>query len=120
VIPPELQSIPGTNVAKDKYYDQIAFRVRPGRLDTTGRAGVFDLFEVVYRDEDEALYVAEMGERYHTTTKGVARDEKGKRSYYRTKWRRTHQLSDHLPMWIELRINYTEPYLQRLLAAAPG
>ena len=111
-IPDELMSIPGSNVPKNKHYDQIAFRIRPDRLDTTGRAGVFDLFEVVYRSEDEALYIEEMGERYHTTSRGKPRKDPSR--YYRTYWR-THQISDHLPMWVELRINYTEPYLNRLL-----
>ena len=115
VIPPELRAVPGTNVPKDKYYDQIAFRVREDRLNTTGKAGVFDIFEVVYRDEDEPLYVEEMGPRYHTTADGKPREDTGR--YYRTYWR-THQISDHLPMWVELRINYTEPYLERLLDEA--
>jgi endonuclease/exonuclease/phosphatase family metal-dependent hydrolase len=117
VIPEELQKIPGTNVPKNKHYDQIAFRVRPGRLDTTGRAGVFDVFNVVYRDEDEALYVDEMGDAYHTTSDGAPRQNPG--LYYRTHWR-THQISDHLPMWIELRINYTDAYLERLHTEATG
>jgi hypothetical protein len=117
VIPEELQEIPGTNVPKNKHYDQIAFRVRPGRLDTTGRAGVFDVFNVVYRDEDEALYVDEMGDAYHTTSDGTPRQDPG--LYYRTYWR-THQISDHLPMWIELRINYTDAYLERLRIEATG
>lgn len=112
IIPDELQKIPGSNVPKNKHYDQIAFRVRPGRLNTTGKAGVFDIFEVVYRDGDEERYVEEMGARYRTTSTGEPRQNPSR--YYRTYWR-THQISDHLPMWIELRINYTEPYLQRLL-----
>ena len=115
VIPPELQRVPGTNVPKNKYYDQIAFRVRAERLETTGNAGVFDLFEVVYRDEDEHIYAKEMGERYRTTSDGKPRDNPSQ--YYRTYWR-THQISDHLPMWVELRINYTEPYLERLIEEA--
>jgi len=112
LIPAELQSIPGSNVPRNKHYDQIAFRVRPDRLNTTGKAGVFDIFDVVYRDEDEPLYIDEMGARYHTTSEGKPRQNPSQ--YYRTYWR-THQISDHLPMWVELRINYTEPYLNRLL-----
>jgi endonuclease/exonuclease/phosphatase family metal-dependent hydrolase len=115
VIPPELQRVPGTNVPKNKYYDQIAFRVREDRLNTTGRAGVFDIFETVYRDEDEQLYIPEMEPRYFTTSDGEPRENPTQ--YYRTYWR-THQISDHLPMWVELRINYTEPFLERLLEDA--
>lgn len=112
VVPEEIQSIPGSNVPKNKKYDQIAFRVRQGRLNTTGQAGVFDPFESVYRDEDEKAYAKEMGDSYKTTSTGKPRKDPGQ--YYRTYWR-THQISDHLPMWVELRINYTEPFLKRLL-----
>jgi hypothetical protein len=115
VVPPELQRVPGTNVPQNKYYDQIAFRVREDRLNTTGKAGVFDIFEAVYRDEDEQLYVPDMGPRYFTTGSGEPRENPTQ--YYRTYWR-THQISDHLPMWVELRINYTEPFLERLLEDA--
>jgi exonuclease III len=112
VVPEELQSIPGTNVPKDKHYDQIALRAEPERrhrFETTGRAGVFDPFEAVYREEDESTYVPSMGDGYTVTTKGQPRDERARRRYYRD-WR-THQLSDHLPMWLEIRTDYSQDYL---------
>ena len=28
-------------------------------------------------------------------------------------------MSDHLPMWLELKIDYTDEYLQRSLASGP-
>jgi len=50
---------------------------------------------------------------------GVAGDERGNRrtalerqAYYRTHWRR-RQMSDHLPMWLELKIDYGENYLEK-------
>jgi len=113
VIPKELHEVPGTNVPKNKHYDQIAFRVREDRLETTGRAGVFDPFESVYRLDDEQAYAEEIGEPYEVSSKGKRRDAKSKARYFKTYWR-THQLSDHLPMWVELKINYTDPYLSRL------
>lgn len=66
VIPEKLKSIPGSNVAKDKAYDQIAFwnpaRTEGyARLDVLG-AGVFDFYEHVYRLEDEPIYRAEGAE----------------------------------------------------------
>lgn len=125
VVPEELQSLP-TNAPKTRFYDQIAFRVREGRLETRGNAGVFDPFQSVYRTpgeafdgDDEASYAEEIGEAYEVTSKGKRRDAKGKTRYYKTYWR-THQLSDHLPMWVELRINYTDPFLKRLREKADG
>ncbi|GAB3019143.1 hypothetical protein GCM10027051_25290 [Niabella terrae] len=107
-IPEELQQLP-SNALKNKFYDQIAFKVRPGRFNTTGKAGVFDYYKVVFRDEDETAYIKDMGEAYHTTSAGKPRSNKS--TYYRSYWR-THQLSDHLPMWVEICIDYTDDYLR--------
>jgi len=109
-VPPELQTIPGSNVAKNRRYDQIALRPDPHWFEATGRAGVFDFYQSVFRDVDEQLYEAEMGPAYITTSRGNARDAAGKRTYFRTYWR-TFQMSDHLPMWIEIRTDYSPEYL---------
>ena len=110
-IPEELQELP-SNAIKNKFYDQIAFKVRPEKFGTTGRAGVFDFFKTVFRPEDEELYIKEMGDAYHTTSKGKPRGNKS--LYYKTYWR-THQMSDHLPMWVELKVDYSEDYLENKL-----
>jgi hypothetical protein len=52
-----------------------------------------------------------MGEAYNVTSKGKSRDETGKKQYYRTYWR-THQMSDHLPMWMEIKTDFGREYLQ--------
>jgi len=111
VVPAELQQLP-TNVPKNKFYDQIAFKVRPDYFETTGKAGVFDYYEVVFRTEDEQEYVAEMGQAYLKDSKGNTR--KNPAAYYKTYWR-THQLSDHLPMWVEIAIDHTNKYLNSKL-----
>ena len=114
-VPAELQHIPPTNVGKKpRHYDQIAFKPKTDRFETTGEAGVFDFFEYVYTDADEATYSAEMGDAYLKTSKGKVRGAKAKSSYYRTYWR-THQMSDHLPMWVQLRTNFAEEYLQKIV-----
>lgn len=112
VIPKELQTVPGSNVNQDKHYDQMAFKIRDNILEPTGAAGVFDFYETIFRDEDEETYIEAMGDAYFNNSKGEPRTERGKKTHYRT-WR-TFQISDHLPMWIELRIDYTDEYLQRL------
>ena len=111
VVPEEIQKLP-SNAIQNKHYDQIAFRVRKDRFNTTGRANVLNYFETVFRVEDESIYVADMGEAYHKTSKGKARADKS--AYYMTYWR-THQMSDHLPMWVELYIDYSDEYLARKL-----
>ncbi|MCY6380350.1 endonuclease/exonuclease/phosphatase family protein [Hoeflea prorocentri] len=117
VIPEELQDVPATNTGKKKrHYDQIAVMPQMWRMETTGRAGVFDFYNTVYRalEEDEVSYAEEMGEAYNVTSKGKVRTKSGKTSYYRTYWR-THQMSDHLPMWMEIRSDFSVEYLEEFM-----
>jgi endonuclease/exonuclease/phosphatase family metal-dependent hydrolase len=107
IVPEEIQSLP-SNVAQNRHYDQIAFRVRHDRFGTTGKAGVFNFYETVFTEEDEEIYIPQMGSAYHVTSSGKPRVNKS--AYYRTYWR-THQMSDHLPMWVELRIDFSNEYL---------
>lgn len=96
VVPQGLSTIPGSNVSKDRHYDQIAFFKKTTGLTPTGRAGVFDCFEHVYRNSDLAAYEAEVPPN----------------STYNT-WR-TYQMSDHLPMWCEFQIDDMDGYLASL------
>jgi hypothetical protein len=110
-VPEEIQELPHTNTGKKKrHYDQIAFRPRTDSLQSTGKAGVFDYFNIVYRQEDEETYASDMGDAYFKTSKGKDRSKAQKSQYYKTYWR-THQMSDHLPMWIQLRTNFGREYL---------
>jgi endonuclease/exonuclease/phosphatase family metal-dependent hydrolase len=112
LVPPELQSIPGSNVPKNRHYDQIAVRANPEQrrhFHTTGRAGVFDPFQYVYRDEDEAGLARAMGRDYRLTKTGKRRSADARHRYFRA-WR-TFQISDHLPMWIEVVTDYSGEYL---------
>lgn len=110
VVPKRLQELP-SNAPKTKHYDQIAF-IAPELRDNLelSEAGVFGYYRHVYRDEDEALYAEEMGESYLKTKDGKERDERARTRYYRD-WR-THQMSDHLPMWIELKTDFGEEFLK--------
>jgi hypothetical protein len=41
-----------------------------------------------------------------------------KATYYKSYWR-TFQMSDHLPMWVDLQIDYSQEYLNGLDAEPP-
>jgi endonuclease/exonuclease/phosphatase family metal-dependent hydrolase len=111
-IPSILFDIP-TNIKENRIYDQIAFRTRDDRFaDASINAGVFRFYRSVFRAEDESRYVKGMGKRYNEDSKGNLRKAAGKTKYYKTHWR-THQMSDHYPLWIELKIDYTDKYLSR-------
>lgn len=94
-VPDALQSVPGSNVAHDKHYDQIAYYKELKGLKPTGRAGVFDVFDHVFRLVDEPEYAAERVERPGRSFK---------------EWR-TFRISDHLPMWAEFGIDDADAYL---------
>lgn len=98
VIPKELQELPGSNVAKDKFYDQIAFFKEARGIACKG-AGVFDFFKYVYNDSS------------------VYKDIAGKAKF--KDWR-TYQMSDHLIMWSEFDVDKTDVYLQDLIKAETG
>lgn len=111
-IPGQLQGHP-SNAQKTKHYDQIAF-IAPeleDRLELS-EAGVFDFYEHVYRSDDQELYAEEMGEGYLRKDDGTERTEQGRTLYYKTYWR-TFQMSDHLPMWIRLKTDFGEEYLEQ-------
>ncbi|HUP19415.1 MAG TPA: endonuclease/exonuclease/phosphatase family protein [Gemmatimonadota bacterium] len=110
IVPERIQRLP-SNVPQNKHYDQIAFfapRVQD-QLEEI-EAGVFNFFDLVYREDDQETYVPEMGKAYEKTSKGAKRTAAGKTRHYRD-WR-THQMSDHLPMWVKLKIDFGEEYLE--------
>jgi endonuclease/exonuclease/phosphatase family metal-dependent hydrolase len=103
-IPPELTAFT-SNLTQTKHYDQIAFFqpqlggvASPIVLD---HAGVFHWDKYVYRSGDGPAYKAAMG--------------KSTMAY--PTWR-TYQMSDHLPMWVELRTDRSLEYLERLALGA--
>ena len=93
----------------DKYYDQIAFRIRRDRLEL-GNAGTFPHFDAVFRDNDEdfAAYQDLMPE-----TKANDLWNGGPRGYYTQQWR-TWQISDHQPFWVELKVDFSDHYLDMI------
>jgi endonuclease/exonuclease/phosphatase family metal-dependent hydrolase len=100
-IPEKLQGMP-SNAAGGKHFDQIAF-IAPDLEDKLelSKAGVLNVFDTVFTDKPK-------DQKFYVGTKG--------RAAYRA-WR-TYQLSDHLPMWIELRTDFSGRYLQQKMRRA--
>jgi endonuclease/exonuclease/phosphatase family metal-dependent hydrolase len=122
-----------TNLERDKFYDQIAFMPKRDVLalgDSDPHAGVYDPYHVVYNEAEHDTYnaIARQKTQYFQPEKlnpkdqwnfmgnGKERTEAAKRSQYLHKWR-TWQISDHLPLWVELKIDFTDEYLQGLMEA---
>ncbi|GJM11316.1 MAG: hypothetical protein DHS20C11_35920 [Lysobacteraceae bacterium] len=106
-IPQQIQSIPlGTNVKRDKFYDQIAYWNRGKRSGQVSRfelsgAGVFDFFKYVFRTDSIDPNQTSDAATYQALNQSPMEYDK---------WR-TYQMSDHLPMWVELKTDYSNEYL---------
>jgi hypothetical protein len=84
-----------TNAAKDKPFDQIAFLASSAdRQIGLARAGTFPFFEHVYRDTDWKVYQPKMAKNKYK------------------EWR-TFKMSDHLPLWVELYVDFRTDDLMR-------
>lgn len=110
-----------TNLKGDRHYDQVALKVGDKRLEI-GAGGIVKFEKSVYRNQDFEAYHDEMpGDKrdihFRGAKKGQPRNDAEKRQYYREEWR-TWQISDHLPMWVALDVDFTEEYLESLKPGA--
>ena len=136
----------GSNRDQTKFYDQISFRplkdelvlMEPERDDH-----VFQFFDSVFREEDFATYQPVLKRHLQVKLKQANADlaaatsktkrkkaeaqiasltaagqsEASLREYY-DDWR-TFQMSDHLPLWVELEIDFSDRYLEYLKTYRP-
>jgi len=101
-IPANLIALSNVNSNTDRTmpYDQIAYIDQPGYMEFVNNknsVGVLDYYQHLYRTTDAAVYEGEV--------------KKTKLSY--KQWK-TFQLSDHLPLWIEFKVDFSENYLNKL------
>jgi len=83
-----------TNANKDKPFDQIAFLAKDVEKQLgLARAGAFPFFDHVYREADWKTYLP----------------NKTLNEY--KQWR-TFKMSDHLPLWVELYVDFGNAYLE--------
>jgi hypothetical protein len=102
-----------TNSKLNKAFDQIAFNMHNISLkdldieeeNKNVSIGVVNFYEAVFRDEKFYKPVAK--KMYETSHKQMPRNWKF------DNWR-TFQMSDHLPLWIELKIDFTDQYLETM------
>lgn len=81
-----------TNAQGDKPFDRLLFIAPDVSFQLkNAKAAVFPVFDHVYRDGDHAEY--------------------GKTAKAFSQWR-TYRMSDHNPVWCEIDIDFTEPYLE--------
>lgn len=140
IIPEQIKQKPfTTNMKKTKYYDQIAYMEKDDEVqfvNNVNSAGSYDFFDKVYTadqfeyfkddilkvlnrkiDEQKKKLKTDKSVRAKNATqkridklKKTTTDDVLLKRYYEREWR-TFQMSDHLPMWVELKINFSNSYL---------
>lgn len=113
VIPEPLRG--PSNMLGTKHYDQIAFIAREGELqlgDSQKNAGAFNYYKSVFKSEEFGSYKG-LPVTNPESPKNWDLDDAGQRQYYEKEWR-TFQMSDHLPMWVELKVDFSDRYLEAL------
>jgi len=103
-----------TDLGESMHYDQIAFNLKLNDKmvvfsEKEQKAGSFNFSKTVYRKEDLETYK----EYFQSKIKG--KSEKEIEKYYISTWR-TFQMSDHLPLWVELKIDFSNQYLEEIKA----
>ena len=125
-----------TNMAADKWYDQMAFTEngRAGRKTRLLRHGVFDWRHAVYGPHPHAaappLSAADIAAgmyrpgadewlAHYADKVSKLRQRHGLQPYrdWPRSYRRwtTYEMSDHLPIWMELEVDYSDDYLRRFI-----
>jgi endonuclease/exonuclease/phosphatase family metal-dependent hydrolase len=109
-VPKELQH--RTALSSKHHYDQIAMRTKANVVEIQ-KAGVFHWQEYVFRDVDDFdIYKSDMPSK----TKGGKTAKRDQKTY--KQWR-TWQMSDHLPLWTEIKMDFTTKYLDSLKTDKP-
>ena len=131
----------GSNRNRTKFYDQISFMSRANELELVNPERddhVIQFFDSVFREEDFEMYkllmLASIRQKLdkaeaalavvttkkdktaltsQITTLKKARDSETALKTRYEEWR-TFQMSDHLPLWAEIRVDFSGKYLEYL------
>lgn len=90
-------NLPGSNQSQNKIYDQILYYSKYKNIEFS-KAGVYNLYNTVFNDFN--VYENRINSHYG---KKVA---KNKFTDFRS-----YQMSDHLPLWIEMKTDLADSYL---------
>ena len=101
-----------SDLGQTNHYDQIAFNLRLNDTmqvfnEKQQQAGAFDFTKSVFREKDIDIY------RPFFDAEELAKPETEIKKYYKNTFR-TFQMSDHLPLWVELKVDFSAQYLADL------
>lgn len=101
-----------SNAKRDKPFDQIAFLSRDVQSQLAlARSGTFPFFDYVYRDSDWEAFDPKKQWRPSGYKPEKWETKEWTEKVY-NQWR-TFQLSDHLPLWVEVGVDFGKEYLER-------
>ncbi|CAN5549617.1 hypothetical protein BH10BAC2_BH10BAC2_40390 [soil metagenome] len=103
-------NLSGSNVSKDKFYDQIVYNANEAVCNAKhSAAGIFDYFEHIFKNDESDFkhYDADMKD---AKALSASKNKTPDMRYYKA-WR-TYQMSDHLPMWVEFETDFSKTYLE--------
>lgn len=117
----ECESLAGayTNVSLNQIYDRIFLNVDnyfklAKNSQNKENGGVFNLFEYVYKDNPDAISVYNDLMLAHKGNPDTLTSPEKFESYFNRYWKR-NQISDHLPVWIEIQTDSSVPFLTNKL-----
>lgn len=106
-LPPEQYP---SNLLGTNYYDQIAFRTKKDEL-TFLSSGAFKWSDAVFKPEHYEHYAPALPARHRDLgPDGAPKDKAKDKEYYAKRWL-TWQMSDHLPLWVELAVDFSDAQL---------
>ncbi|WP_046746181.1 endonuclease/exonuclease/phosphatase family protein [Kordia zhangzhouensis] len=108
-----------TNTSLNQIYDRIFLRVgkyfKIGKNDEGKEIGdVFNLFNYVYKNEPEEIEKYHQLMRTHKDNPTTLTTNAKYKSYFNRYWKR-NQISDHLPVWLEIKTNSSIRFLESKL-----
>lgn len=89
----------GSNMGQDKIYDQILYFNKYNDI-TFKNAGIFNYYETVF--DKYSNYAGRIEKHYKGITAATFNEFK------------SYQMSDHLPLWVEMNTDHTDSYLEGL------
>ena len=107
-----------TDLGQTNHYDQIAFNLQLTDSmvifnERQQKAGAFNFTKSVFTNDDLDIY------RSYFDEKTLAKPESEIKKYYNNTFR-TFQMSDHLPLWVELKVDFSGQYLEELKKGVPA
>ena len=118
-IPEAIKNHP-TDLGGTYHYDQISFNLQINKTmqvfdEQKQRSGAFNFTKSVYTEEDYPIYYPFLPKE-KTDKKGnvthVYTEEELRQNYLKTY--RTFEMSDHLPLWVEFKVDFSGQYLDDL------